>query len=99
MNVSELSTNKKYQLMESINNDKQSVNSLCKTDKFTLHKKLSFPLRMFSVNVTKSQLLKKYLIEKSIFCAVSKNKHREEKCLRTCLFQFYHKYKSDKRVE
>ena len=36
----------------------------------TLHKKRGFPLRIFSVNVTRSHLLKKYLMENFIFCAV-----------------------------
>ena len=41
----------------------------------TLHKKWSFPLRISSVNVTKSQshLLKKSVMENLIFCAVIVN--------------------------
>ena len=37
----------------------------------TLHKKWSFTLRISSVNVTKSHLLNKYLMENFIFCAMA----------------------------
>ena len=40
----------------------------------SLHKKWSFPLRISSVNVTKSHLLKKSLMENFIFCVVNDTK-------------------------
>ena len=36
----------------------------------TLHKKLSFTLKISSVNVTKFAVLKKLLMEEFVFCAV-----------------------------
>ena len=40
----------------------------------SLHKKWSFPLRISSVNVTKSHLLKKSLMQNFIFCVVNDTK-------------------------
>ena len=48
----------------------KSSQSYMRFEVISLHKKWSFPLRISSVSVTKSAVLKKSLMENFIFCAV-----------------------------